>query len=358
MFPQNNPPPAERIAVIIPMYRVASYIQDVIRGIPDWVHLIVAVDDASPDDSAGLARQVNDPRLVIVCHDQNQGVGGAMLTGMACALDLGATVLVKMDGDHQMPPEHLPAAVQPILEGGADFVKGNRFADMQALRSMPFLRRIGNLGLSFLIKMASGYWNVFDPANGYFAIDADVFRSLDRTRIHRRYFFESSLLVELNMQRAVIQEFSMPARYAGEISSLSIGRALLEFPWYLFKSFLHRLWLQYFVLDFSVGSLFLLAGSLLCLFGASWGAFAWDRSIRTGVVATTGTVMLAVLPLILGFQLLLQSIVSDVQNVPRAVRSRHAAARIRQINGLAAAPNDPPAPYPSGSAKQSRPEKG
>ncbi len=335
MFRQPPAEITERIAVIIPMYRVADYIQDVICGLPEWVDLIVAVDDASPDDSAARACALADPRLVLVSHASNCGVGAAVLNGMARAVELGATILIKMDGDNQMPAALLPRVVQPILEGRADYVKGNRFADSAAIRRMPFRRRMGNLGLSFLTKMASGYWNVFDPTNGYFAIDADTFAALDARRIHRRYFFESSMLVELNLQRAVVQEFSMPARYTGEPSSLSITRTLFEFPWLLLKSFLHRLWLQYFVLDFSVGSLFMVIGLLLTLAGAAWGIFAWNRSNLTGIPATTGTVMLAVLPVMLGFQLLLQSIVFDVQNVPRAVRSAYTIARQRRLANAA-----------------------
>lgn len=341
MFLQQPVDLEDCIAVIIPMYRVGAYIEGVIRGIPAWVNLIVAVDDASPDDSAACAQAVGDPRLVLVRSEVNRGVGGAVLVGMQRAVELGATVLVKMDGDNQMPPEFLPRAVQPILEGKADYVKGNRFGDIDALRRMPFLRRMGNLGLSFLTKMASGYWNVFDPTNGYFALDADTFRALDLRRIHPRYFFESSLLVELNLQRAVVQEFVMPAHYAGETSSLSIPRVLAEFPWLLFKSFIHRLWLQYFALDFSVGSLFMVIGLLLCLGGGGWGVFAWNRSNLTGIPATTGTVMLAVLPLILGFQLLLQSVVFDVQSVPRQVRSCFAEVRQRRQRLRAAAALEP-----------------
>jgi dolichol-phosphate mannosyltransferase len=319
--------PDEKICVVIPAYRVAAYIQPVIQKIPEWVWRIVVVDDASPDDSAACIEALHDPRVVLVRHAHNQGVGGAMLTGFNEAVKLGATVMVKMDGDGQMSPDYLERMVQPILQGRADYVKGNRFYHTSSITKMPWLRRLGNMGLSFMTKMASGYWNVFDPTNGYLAIDPEIFKSLDQGRIHHRYFFESSMLVELNMARAVVAEITMPACYAGESSSLSVLRVFVEFPTLLMNGFLRRIWLQYFVLDFSVGSLFIVMGSILGLFGSIWGGFWWRASILTGRPASTGTVMLAALPFILGFQLLLQAIVFDVQNVPRTVISHLASLR-------------------------------
>jgi glycosyltransferase involved in cell wall biosynthesis len=304
------------------MYRVAAQIGAVIRGLPDWVWRIVVVDDASPDDSAAQALAVGDPRVVLVRHEHNQGVGGAMLTGFNTAAALGAQVMVKMDGDGQMRPEYLERMVTPILAGQANYVKGNRFYHTRNITQMPLLRRLGNMALSFMTKMASGYWNVFDPTNGYLALDCGIFQELDQERIHRRYFFESSMLVELNLARAVVTEVTMPAYYAGERSSLSLGRVLFEFPGLLLRGFLRRIWFQYFVLDFSVGSLLMVLGLLMTLFGAIWGGIWWRNSIITGKTASTGTVMLAALPLILGFELLLQALIFDVQNIPRNVVAR------------------------------------
>jgi len=311
-----------KVAVVIPMFRVAPYIQDVIAGVPAWVWRIVVIDDASPDDSAEIACGSGDPRIVVVQHIQNQGVGGAVLSGFQKAYELGARVAVKMDGDGQMSPEFLIDLVMPILTGKADYCKGNRFFHVSEIAQMPLVRRVGNMGLSFLTKIASGYWNVFDPTNGYLAINLDTYRTLDARHIHRRYFFESSMLIELNLARAVIHEVPMPARYTGEISSLSIGRSLIEFPYRLVRGFFRRLWLRYFVLDFSLGSLFLVVGTLLVLFGSGWGLYFWRKSIVTGIAASTGTVMIAVLPVILGFQLLLQALAIDIQNVPKTVIRR------------------------------------
>jgi glycosyltransferase involved in cell wall biosynthesis len=309
--------PADHVFVIIPMYRVEAQIQRVIGSIPAWVEGIIAVDDASPDESARKAMETCDPRLTLVRHTANRGVGGAMLSGYNRAIELGATVLVKMDGDGQMPAEHLPEMIRPILLGQADYAKGNRFVLYDALLSMPFIRRIGNLGLSFLTKISSGYWNIFDPTNGYTAIASPAFLRIHQQHIHPRYFFESSMLIELNLQRAVVVDVSLPARYDEETSSLSIKKTLVQFPPLLWHGLLRRVWLQYYVMDFTLASLYLVIGMLMVAWGLVWGLAKWAESISTGIAATTGTVMLAAIPFILGAQLLLQAIAYDMQNVPR-----------------------------------------
>lgn len=312
----------EHIFVVIPLYRVEPYIQNVIAGIPDWVEGIVVVDDASPDHSAEMALAVGDPRLVLVRHPVNQGVGGAVLSGYARAAELGAAVMVKMDGDGQMAPEFMAELVRPIVAGRADYAKGNRFVHYDALLAMPVVRRLGNLGLSFMTKLASGYWNIFDPTNGYTAIACEAFRRLNLAQIHPRYFFESSMLIELNLQRAVVVDVSLPARYLREISSLSISKTLFEFPPLLFRGLARRVWLEYFVMDFSLGSLYMILGTLMTLWGLIFGVIKWIQSAQSGIPATTGTVMLAAMPFILGFQLLLSAVAHDMQNVPRAPLAR------------------------------------
>ncbi|MCX7886409.1 MAG: glycosyltransferase family 2 protein [Verrucomicrobiae bacterium] len=307
----------QRIAVVIPAYREAARVADVVRGLPPWVDHIVVVDDASDDGTAEAAASANDARLLVLRHGENQGVGGATITGFNKACELGATVLVKMDGDGQMDPAQLPALLGPICRGEADFTKGNRFLHARQLQQMPLLRRLGNIGLSFLAKLASGYWNVFDPTNGFVAIHASVWKMLDQGRLARRFFFENSLLLELGLARAVVRDVYVPARYNDKVSHLSEGRTLLEFPPLLLRGLCRRLVIQYFVRDFNAVSLFLITGTTATAFGLGWGLYHWRHSVLTGTVATTGTVMIAVLPLIFGVQLLLQALVMDVQSVPR-----------------------------------------
>ncbi len=304
------------VCVVIPTYKAEAHIARVLRGIPAFVRTIIVVDDCSPDQSYANARAVNDPRVHFVRHDVNQGVGGAMLSGYKQAVTLGAEIIVKMDSDDQMDPAFLPALIAPIAQGQADYTKGNRFLHMRQLKAMPLTRRIGNLGLSFLTKMASGLWNVFDPTNGYTAIHASLIPLLDEAAIDRRFFYESSLLLELGLLRAVVRDVYMPARYANESSNLSEWKSLIEFPMRLFKGFIRRVWIQYFLRDFGLVSVFLISGILLFLFGTIFGAYHWWRGLQSNLATPTGTVMLAVLPIILGVQFLLQAVVLDVQNVP------------------------------------------
>jgi dolichol-phosphate mannosyltransferase len=308
------------IIVVIPAYRVAPYVADVIARVPADVRHIVVVDDASPDALQDVLGAVSDPRLVVVGHPVNRGVGGAMKTGFSKALELGADIVVKVDGDGQMDPRLLPAFVGPIVSGEADFTKGNRFDNLAFITEMPVVRRIGNVALSFLVKVASGYWHSFDPCNGYQAIRADVLRRLDFERLDERYLFEISLLCEAYFAKAVLQDVSMRPVYAGETSSLSPMGSILDFAGPLLKRFLYRGFMGYFLRDFSVVSVFLLGGVPAVVFGVAWSAYHWVQSYRTNMAATTGTVIIGMLGIVLGFQLILQAVVLDVGNEPRRQR--------------------------------------
>jgi glycosyltransferase involved in cell wall biosynthesis len=307
-----------KIVVVIPAFRAAPHLERVVRGIPAFVAQIVVVDDCSPDDTAIIAIRLagSDQRVVLVQHPANQGVGGAMLSGYQKAVELGADVIVKMDSDDQMDPAYLPALIAPILSGQADYTKGNRFLHTRQLAAMPWLRRVGNTGLSFLTKLASGYWNMFDPTNGYTAIHAAVVPLLDTAAIDRRYFFETSMFLELGLLRAVVKDVYIPARYGNETSHLSERRALREFPPRLLRALLRRVWVNYFLRDFGVLSVFLVSGIILLLFGLVFGGYHWILAWQLSVPTPVGTIMLAVLPAILGVQFLLQACILDVQNVP------------------------------------------
>ena len=315
------------VAVVIPAYRAAPTVAGVIRSVPAFVRHVVVVDDGSPDDTGKVVRDQRDSRIELVRLERNQGVGAAVLAGYARAAALGAEVIAKMDADGQMDPDHLLTLITPIVIGRADYTKGNRFLHARELRSMPGRRRFGNAGLSFLTKLASGYWDIFDPTNGYTAIHASVIPLLGEAPIGKRYFFESSMLLRLSLLRAVVRDVYIPARYPpGAASHLSESRAALQFPWRLLRGFVRRIVQQYFVRDFTAVSLYLVFGILLGLFGAIWGVWHWALASEAGVAATTGTVMLAVLPIIVGVQLLLQAFTLDIQNVP--TEPIHASVRL------------------------------
>jgi dolichol-phosphate mannosyltransferase len=309
----------KQVAVVIPAYCAAAHIAGVLDAIPSSIARIIVVDDASTDDTAAVVqgRARRDHRIRLLRHATNQGVGGATLAGYDEACRLGAEVVVKMDADGQMDAHYLPVLIEPIARRQADYTKGNRYIHARQLRSMPLGRRIGNLGLSFLTKLASGYWHIFDPTNGYTAIHAAVIPLLNRDAIARRYFFESSMLLELSLLRAAVRDVYIPARYGDETSHLSVLKTLVQFPWTLAKGFLRRLWTQYFVRDFNIASVFTVSGVPLLLFGVLFGGWHWLLALRSAAPTPTGTVMLAVLPIILGIQFLLQAVVADVQNVPQ-----------------------------------------
>ncbi len=314
----NEPHPS--IAVVIPAYRVASQIAGVIAGVPADVRHILVVDDASPDTLQAVLEEVSDPRLIVLRHDKNRGVGGAMKTGFEKALELDADIIVKVDGDGQMDPALIPQFVEPIVSGDADLTKGNRFDDLSYIRRMPLARRLGNLSLSFLVKLASGYWHVFDPCNGYVAIRSRVLRRLSFDRLGDRYFFEISLLCEAYFAKAVLQDIPMQPVYAGETSSLSPMNSVTHFAPRLIQRSLYRVFMSYFMRDFNVVSVFLVGGIPALLFGTAWSTYHWILSVRSQVVATTGTVIIGMLAIVLGFQLILQAIVLDVGNEPRRHR--------------------------------------
>lgn len=305
------------VAVVIPAYRAVATIAEVITGVPTFVRHVVVVNDASPDSTTDVVRSVGDPRVVLVEHETNEGVGGAVMSGYARAAELGADIVAKMDADGQMDPEHLLTLITPIVTGQADYTKGNRFLHGRELRAMPGRRRFGNAGLSFMTKLASGYWGIFDPTNGYTAIHASLLPAIADASIAKRFFFESSMLLALSQLRAVVRDVYIPARYpAGARSQLSESRAAIGFPWQLLRGFVRRILLQYFVRDFTAVSLYLVFGLVLAVFGGVWGVWHWVSSAQAGTVASTGTVMIAVLPIIVGVQLLLQAITLDIQNVP------------------------------------------
>jgi glycosyltransferase involved in cell wall biosynthesis len=307
------------IAAVIPCYRVEREIQSVLCAVPRYIKHIIVVDDASPDSTAELvtASAKKDKRISLIRHPSNLGVGGAMITGYRKALELGAQIIVKMDGDGQMDMDHLPELISPLIDGQADYTKGNRFRDFKSLQKMPLIRRVGNMGLAFLSKAATGYWTLFDPTNGFNAIRSEVLAQLSLDGIDRSYYFETSMLAHLYLLGAVVKDVPMPARYQSEVSNLLVHRVLFEFPFKLLITFFRRLVLKNFIYDFSMASIYLLTGLPLLLFGLIFGTYKWIQYASAGIPAPTGTVMLPTLSVLLGIQLLLSAIEIDLRSVPQ-----------------------------------------
>jgi dolichol-phosphate mannosyltransferase len=304
-------------SVVIPAYRAAGSIIKVIEAIGPEIGLIVVVDDCCPEATAlCVASRCADPRVVVLRHDANQGVGGAFLTGMRYAIERGAEIIVKVDADGQMDPAQVSALIYPILTGQADYVKGDRFFFLTNAASMPRARLFGNLALSFFAKLSSGYWTIMDPTNGFFAIHARVAELLDGERIAKRFFFETDLLFHLGLVRAKVVEFPMHASYGGEVSNLRISQQLAPFLAGHIRNTFRRILYRYFFRDLSLASLQLVAGMALFGFGLVFGMYHWWAAPPDQLVPT-GTIMIAALTFLMGFQLLLAFLNYDISASPR-----------------------------------------
>ena len=303
------------IAAVVPAHNEAAHILDVIDGLPDVVDHIVIVDDKSTDDTAALAESSRDPRVRVIRHEQNTGVGGAIISGHKLALELGSDIDVIFAGDDQMDPTYLPALLDPIVHEGYGFTKANRFYSSTSYQGMPTYRVFGNVVLSLANKAASGYWNLFDPQNGYTATSAEVLRRLDLDSISQGYEFENDYLLNLNILNVRAKDIPIPARYGSEVSGMKMRKVIPAIGGMLFAGFFRRVLRKYVVGSFSPIALFLFSGLLLWLFSALFGAWTIYETIGPGA-ATTGTVLLAVVPFLMGFQLILTALTLDIQASP------------------------------------------
>ncbi len=271
-----------------------------------------------------------DPRVQVLRHARNGGVGAAMVTGFAEALRHGAAVIIKLDGDGQMDPALIAGLAAPVLAGQADYAKGNRFFSPETVSGMPAARLFGNAVLSFMTKFSTGYWSIFDPTNGFLAIDSGVLRLVPLAKLAPRYFFESDLLFRLSVIRAVVADVPMQARYGAEQSNLRIGRVVGPFLAGHARNFAKRVFYGYFLRDFHAASLELVVGICAVLFGVVVGSANWLHSAHIHRATPAGSVMLAALPLFVGIQLLLAFLNFDIATEParpiqRSVRQLAAA---------------------------------
>jgi glycosyltransferase involved in cell wall biosynthesis len=307
------------VAVVIPTYRSKSKILGVLQSIGNEVHSIYVIDDACPEQSGDyVLSEVQDPRIKVLRNAVNLGVGGATLHGFKAAIHDGANILIKIDSDGQMDCRYIPKFIQLLERSNVDFVKGNRFYFLRGLRSMPWIRLLGNAALSFMTKLSTGYWSIMDPTNGFIGIKAKRLKLLDMDKIDPRYFFETDLLFHLSMSKTPIIELYMPPLYGDEKSNLSIIRSLFEFGIKHMERCFRRIFYQYFIREVNPGSLALIAAILFNLSGFVFGMLQWHKSYITGVPVSTGTVMFAALPIILGVQFFIYFLQYDAESLARA----------------------------------------
>ncbi len=332
--------PEWRLAVIIPCFRVKEQIRFVLSAIGPEVSGIFVVDDCCPEGTGEFVRtHVKDSRIRVLQTEVNSGVGGATLHGMKAAAAEGFQILIKVDGDGQIDPRLIPALVRPMVEGRCDYVKGNRFYSLESLQDMPAVRLLGNSFLSFVNKAVTGYWNLMDPTNGFVAIHSTVLGLLPVEKIDKRYFFESDMLFRLSTFRAVVAEVPMDSVYREERSNLRISQVIKDFPPRYILRFFKRIFYTYFLRDFNVCSVYLVSAFLLLFSGMFFGLRTWIHSAQQGVFASDGTVMLAALPIILGFQSLLAAVSFDVQHLPTEPLTRFLTGNSRRaqaIDGISA----------------------
>lgn len=309
---------AARLAVIIPCFKVRDHVLGVISQIGDSVSRIYVVDDNCPQLTGDyVAEMCRDTRVVVLRNEKNLGVGGAVMRGYEAAIADQMDLLIKIDGDGQMDPSLIAALIMPILEGRADYTKGNRFYSPEALDGMPLGRLIGNAGLSFLTKASSGYWDVLDPTNGFTALHARVAAALPMEKIAKRYFFESDLLFRLNTIRAVVTDIPMWSHYGDEKSNMNAARMVWPFLSKNTANLAKRIAYSYFLRGFSFASICFVFGVGLFVAGALFGLMNWLTHMALGEPTPTGTIMVAVVSIIIGFQMLMTFAAGDIASVPK-----------------------------------------
>ena len=307
------------ISIVIPCYKVRKHLGKVTDSIPGYVDNIFVIDDCCPEESFKVVE--SDSRVIIIHHNENQGVGGAVVTGYKEALKVGSDFVVKVDGDNQMDLDYLIDLIDPLLMDKADYTKGNRFSDFSSLKKMPKIRLFGNSVLSFMVKASSGYWNIMDPTNGYTVITKKALNGLDFDLLAKRYFFESDMLIKLNIESCVVKDIPIPARYNDEESSLNISKVIVQFPFSLLSGLTKRIFYKYFIYDFNMGSVYLLTGIPMLSIGLATGGYRWFQSIYNNIDNSVGAIMLPVLLITLGVQFILQAISIDIANIPEKIKS-------------------------------------
>lgn len=321
---QNNNLSTSKIGVIIPYYNASKQILRVIKKLPEYINVVIIVDDQSLEPlpkNEILSVINNNTKCHFLTNKINLGVGGATKKGFEYAIKIGIEIVVKVDADDQMDLKFIPNLVNPIIENTTSITKGNRFKNRKALNKMPLIRRIGNVALSFLVKVATGYWHNFDPTNGFIAIKTSVLKEINFSNLSNRYYFETSLLSEFYFQKKQINDISMPAIYSDEKSNMNVFKMIFVFLAKLSKTFFKRIVKEYFLYDFNIGSIYILFGLPMFLFGIIFGTFKWIHHASINTFAPTGTIMIITITIILGFQLLLQAIQYDIFNAPDGTRN-------------------------------------
>ncbi len=303
----------KRVAVVVPAHDEERLVVETLQGIPEIADRIYVVDDASSDGTGERARELGDPRVEVIRHDRNHGVGAAIVTGYRRALDEGIDVICVMAADNQMDPQELVDLVRPVALGEVEYAKANRLVSGEAWTVIPRTRYLGNAVLSLLTKIASGYWHVADSQAGYTAISRDALQRLDLDRLYPRYGFPNDMLVHLNVQNARVRDVaSRPIYHVGEESGIKLRSVVPRISWLLFKAFWWRLGHKYVIRDFHPLVFFYVFGIFMTLVGVALGVIELVLRILGNEITTPTIVLVAVL-LIAGLQLTLFAMWFDME---------------------------------------------
>lgn len=307
----------KNITIIIPCYRVKTKILKVLSKIPSWISKIICVDDFCPEESGKfIESNNNDKRVMILFNEKNLGVGGATMVGFNKALELGADIVVKVDGDNQMDLKYLPDFINPILSNEADFTKGNRFTKFTDYQSMPVFRKVGNIFFSFINRFASGYWNIFDTTNGYLCMNAKLIELLPLKKISKNFFFESDLLNWLYIVRAKVKDVPIKAVYANEKSNINILSVIFNFPILYIRNFFRRFLYEYCLRNPDTKFISFIFGSISLIFGISFSLIVWKTNFDD-IPSSSGTVAISLISILVGINLLSSFFASDLNNHPK-----------------------------------------
>ena len=306
-----------KIIAVMPCYKSSEIAPLIAKDVIKFVDKLICVDDFCPDSTGEKVRDfVRSDKIDFIFHEFNKGIGGAMKSGFSYALKFEPEIIIKIDSDGQMDPYLIPKLIEPIINGSFELTKGNRFANPKSIRKMPLIRLIGNIGLGFITKLSTGYWELFDPTNGFIAFRSEVLNEISLEKVDDGYFFETDLLFRCSLSNILISEIAMEAVYASEKSSLNPLKEFFRFFYKHINIFFKRLTYQYFLLDFNPGSLSLCLGFILGIFSLFIGirSFTYYRELK--LETPLGIQMLFLASSLICNQLIISFIYYDVSQKP------------------------------------------
>lgn len=306
------------VGVVIPCYKGGEITLEIALRSLNFCSEVVIVDDNCPSKTGDLIRKSKkyNKKITILTNPKNRGVGFSTVRGLKYFLNKNFDVIVKLDADGQMNPDLIPQLIQPIIDKKAYAVKGNRFTTLDHMIAMPKIRLIGNLILTFLNKLSTGYWELSDPTNGFLAFRGSALRKIRLEKLDNRYFFESDLLFQCSLIGLFFEQLPMKSIYGDEISSLRPLKQIMLFSKKHILNFFKRIIYQYFLLDFNAGSLEIIAFSITSLLALITFIKFYLRGLNSQQFATPGEANLISILIIISVQCLLGILYFDSTHQP------------------------------------------